>query len=50
MYYIYDNYSERWLSNSFSELEMAEKFVEYLMESIDEEEYPNAFDIYKKIT
>ena len=50
MYYIYDNYSERWCDASFSDFEMAEKFMEYLMENIDEKDYPNAFDIYEKIT
>lgn len=50
MYYIYDNYNEEWCATAFADFEMAEKYMEYLMENINEEDYPNAFDIYEKIT
>ena len=50
MYYIYDNYIEKWYLVSFASFEDAEKEMERLIERCVRNNEPYDFDIYEKIT
>ena len=50
MYYIWDNYFEEWYEVSFTEFEMAELEMEYLIKKRKAKDIPYDFDIYQKVT
>lgn len=50
MYYIYDNYHEKWHGISFAEFEDAEKEMENLIKERKTKGLSYDFDIYEKIT
>lgn len=49
-YYIYDNENEEFMPISFYEFELAEDYMDYLINIRKKNGEPYDFDIYKKIT